>query len=137
MNSSTDEQQPAKKRRKRARNVDVQDLRRRLLSVCDDYLTHTPLDSLNAAMVRSIGDVVSSVGAEYMKAARQASPSQLPAGWRAPFDVPGVEQPTGVLPPPGTATPANGFPSVPEPSVKGDAGIKSAPSYASGLQRPE
>jgi len=150
---STDEQQQpstATRRRKRARKVDVQALRRDLLSTCSRYLEETPLGELNAAMVKAIGEVCGSVGPEYEKHERSASPAKALGGFTMPFDVPGTEQPTGVLPSPGAASPANGFPSVPLPSVKGtsssNGGIKPPHRYASsndygadftGLQRPE
>ena len=127
--SNDPQQQPAaKKRRKRARNVDLQGLRKKLLSTCDDYLAQTPLDSLNAAMIKAIGEVVTSVGTEYTKNERAAVPSKALADFVMPFAVPGAEQPTGVLPLPAAATPANGFPSVAEPTVRGTGGgIKAAP----------
>lgn len=142
-NDTTDQQQPTTRRRKRARKVDVQALRRDLLSTCSRYLEETPLGELNAAMVKAIGEVVNSVGTEFVKNERSTSPSKAGLGFVAPFPVPDTEQPTGVLPPPGMASPSNGFPSVPPPSVKSNSGggIKAPHSYGgddySGLCRRE
>lgn len=134
MTNSTDEQQPEKKRRRRRAKVDVHQLRRDLLATCSRYLDEVPLQEMNGSLLKAIGEIVNSTGPEYEKHERNASPSQTLAGWHAPFAVEGTEQPTGVLPPPGYATPANGFPSVPLPSVKGDGG---GIREATGLQRPE
>lgn len=139
-----EQQQPEKKRRRR-RNVDIQSLRKKLLQTCDDYLSCTPLDSLNAAMIRSIGDVVTSVGADYSKAEKASSPAKALGGFVMPFEPVEDQRPSDVLPMPGMASPANGFPSIPEPSVSGKGtggGVKAPSNYGStddyaGLQRPE
>lgn len=132
-----------KRRRKRRKKVDVQMLRRDLLATASRYLEEVPLQELNGSMLKAISEIVSSVGPEYSKNERSASPLKALTGLSMPFAAPdGSERdtPSAILPHPGAATPANGYPSVPPPTLKGSGGGIKDPmqdvSYT-GLSRPE
>ncbi|MCO5108430.1 MAG: hypothetical protein M9907_15325 [Burkholderiaceae bacterium] len=127
--SSTNSNPPPTNKGGRPRKIDVQILRRKLLDKCERYLEETALPDLSASMIKSIADVVSTIGPEFAKEDRASNPAKVPQGLALPFPAPS-DVPQGVIPPRSAATPPAGYPEIPVPSVHSKGGIKASPPPA-------
>ncbi|MCO5107790.1 MAG: hypothetical protein M9907_11980 [Burkholderiaceae bacterium] len=106
--------------RRRGRSVDVQKLRKKLLSKAEDYLDSTPLSELNASMVRAIADVIVAVAPTFEKEDRAHQARKQQAAF-SNFQMPFPIEEDAALPQqqqPAVASKPAALPYVPVPSVK-------------------